>query len=135
MSTVGTEGCEIDVPPACTGERSAPEVQGAGKRPGGDHVSRAVRRDGFGVLAGRIAESLAPEMVPGGVELREIGVRAAGAGQRPAAEVRRPVEQSRHDDVACVVRREMDAALVEAVAEVPAPEVVPVGIELGEIGI
>ena len=85
---------------------------------GREHVAGAVDRDAVAVVGARAAEALRPEVrAVGAGELLDEDVLEAGAHERPAAEVDRPLEEAGHGHVAARVDRHG-----VAVVDVRAPE-------------
>ena len=90
MSTGRVELGEEDVLQARARKRPAPKVHRPGEIAREEGVARAVHRDASWKLVGRVAETLAPEVVTRRVELGEEDVSLPGARERPAPEVDRP---------------------------------------------
>src|SRR4051812_50179146 len=116
---------EVGRADACRRERSAAERDRRLELAGDDGVAPAVDGDAGHVIRARIAEALAPHMVPGRVELHVEDVLEAATllDERAAAEVDRAQVEARNEHVARRVDGDALAGLRVRRAEALAPEV------------
>ena len=118
----GAELRQEDVVAPGARKHSAAKVHGALEISRDDDVPRVVGRNTLAVLRSRIAKSLAPEVIPRGVELRKEDVVTPGFRKHPAAKVHAALESSRDDDVARGVGRDTVAVLFFPIAKAVAPK-------------